>query len=116
VNELARTVARMMGVECRLVHLEPRNEVKVAFSDDSKAERVFGARNKVPLEGGIRRMAEWAKADGPRTSTFFDDIEITRNLPLSWADAATQRSTRAPSRTAIEVAELRTHHLGQCVN
>jgi nucleoside-diphosphate-sugar epimerase len=46
----------------------------------------------------------------------FMNQEITRNLPLSWADAATQRSTRASSRTAIEAAELRTHHLGQCVN
>jgi UDP-glucose 4-epimerase len=116
VNDLARTVANIMGVESRVVHLEPRNEVKVAFSDQSKAERVFGTRNKVPLEAGIRRMAEWAKAHGPRTSTLFDDIEITRNMPLSWADVRTQRSTRASSRTGIEVAELRTHHLGQCVD
>jgi UDP-glucose 4-epimerase len=116
VNQLARTVARTMGTECRVVQLEPRNEVKVAFSNHSKADRVFGTRDKVPLEEGVRQMAEWAKAYGPRTSTFFDDIEITRNLPLSWAAATTQRSTRAPSRTGIEVAELRTHHIGQCVN
>jgi len=56
VNHLAKVVATAMGKECKVKHLEPRNEVKQAFSDHSKIERVFGKRNKTSLEDGIRAM------------------------------------------------------------
>src|SRR6266480_5061257 len=46
VNELAEVVADAMGVSCNVVHLASRNEVKIAFSDHSKAERVFGEHKK----------------------------------------------------------------------
>jgi UDP-glucose 4-epimerase len=85
VNQLARTVAAAMGVECRVVHLEPRKEVKIAFSDHSKAQQVFDRRFTVPLEEGIARMAAWAKIHGVRESSTFDNIEIRRCLPALWA-------------------------------
>jgi UDP-glucose 4-epimerase len=85
VNQLARTVAAAMGVECRVVHLEPRKEVKIAFSDHNKAQHVFGRRSKVPLEEGIARMADWATFHGARESSTFDNIEISRCLPALWA-------------------------------
>jgi len=87
VNELARTVADAMDAKLRVEHLPPRNEVKIAFSDHIKAERVFGQRNKVPLAEGIRRMAEWVKAHGSRESSVFENIEILEKLPPSWAAA-----------------------------
>jgi UDP-glucose 4-epimerase len=85
-NELARVVARAMGADCKVRHLEPRNEVKIAFSDHSKAQSVFGKRNEVSLEEGIRSMAEWVKAHGAHTSSIFEDIEIAKNMPSSWAE------------------------------
>lgn len=85
VNELARVVAAAMGKECRVQHLDPRNEVKLAFSDHSKAENVFGKGNKVSLEEGIRKMAEWVKQHGSRESNVFGDIEVAKNMPPSWA-------------------------------
>ena len=48
VNELAKIVADAMGKDCRTVHLDPRNEVLVAFSDHSKVETVFGKRSSTP--------------------------------------------------------------------
>ena len=84
INDLAGMVARVMGVEPQIEHLEARKEVLHAFSDHSKAERVFGAHPQTSLEGGLRRMAEWAKEAGPRESKPFDPIEVTRNLPISW--------------------------------
>jgi UDP-glucose 4-epimerase len=68
--------------------LPPRNEVKIAFSDHSKAEQVFGHRDKTPLDEGIRRMARWVKDHGARESNVFEEIEVARNLPNSWAEAA----------------------------
>jgi UDP-glucose 4-epimerase len=88
VNHLAKVIAETMGRECKVRHLDARNEVKIAFSDHSKADRVFGGRPKTSLEEGIRRMADWVTQHGARTSGVFEGIEIERNLPPSWAAAA----------------------------
>ena len=84
VNTLAEVVARAMGAEANIVHLEARNEVQHAFSSHEKIRQVFGAANPVTLEEGVRRMADWAKETGPRQSGRFGEIEILRNLPPAW--------------------------------
>jgi len=95
VNDLAVVVARAMGAECKVKHLDPRNEVKIAFSDHSKAQSIFGEREKVSLEKGIQGMARWVNDHGSRASNIFEDIEIAKNMPNSWAGvmrtAAVQR-------------------------
>jgi UDP-glucose 4-epimerase len=88
VNYLARVVAEAMGKECRTVHLDARKEVKIAFSDHSKAEAVFGKQTRTPLEEGIRSMARWVEKHGARQSNVFEGIEVTKNLPPSWAKVA----------------------------
>jgi len=93
VNDLTRVVAQVMGKECKVVHLDPRNEVKIAFSDHSKAERVFGQQAKSSLEEGIHAMAEWVKSHGARESSIFENIEVAKNMPPSWA-----RLVRVPTR------------------
>jgi UDP-glucose 4-epimerase len=87
VNKLAQVISSAMGKECNVKHLDPRNEVKHAFSDHSKIERIFGAQRKTSLEDGIRAMTEWVKTHGARESSTFKGIEIMRNLPPSWAKA-----------------------------
>lgn len=91
VNDLARVVACAMGVECRIKHLDSRNEVNIAFSDHSKAQRVFGTRKEVPLEEGIARMANWVRVHGARASGIFENVEVVKNMPSSWAEAMHQR-------------------------
>jgi UDP-glucose 4-epimerase len=85
VNQLAEIVARAMGYPCQVNHLDARNEVKVAFSDHSKAERVFGVQNKTSLQGGIQKMAAWVRQHGARESNVFERVEIIKNMPASWA-------------------------------
>ena len=87
VNYLAKAVAAAMELAGKVEHLEARKEVKHAFSDHSKAERVFGRRGKTSLEEGLARMASWVKAHGARASGVFQNIEIMKNLPASWAKA-----------------------------
>jgi UDP-glucose 4-epimerase len=87
VQHLAQVVAAAMGTICNVRHLEPRKEVKCAFSDHSKAQRVFGIRAKTSLEEGIRSMASWVRTHGARTSRPYKDIEISKNLPASWVPA-----------------------------
>jgi len=91
VNTLAGIIAEAMGARCETVHLDPRNEVKIAFSDHSLAESVFGSKKKVPLEAGIEMMAKWVKSHGSRESSVFEEIEIPKNLPPSWASVARVR-------------------------
>lgn len=85
VNELARVVAEAMGSKCEVLHLAERNEVKIAYSDHSKAEQVFGKREKKPLVEGVRAMGAWVLQHGARESSVFQGIEIPRNMPESWA-------------------------------
>ena len=86
VNELARVVCQAMEVDSDLRHLPARNEVVHAYADHEKARRVFGGRETVGLEGGIGRMAEWARRVGAKSSREFGEIEVTKNLPPSWAE------------------------------
>jgi UDP-glucose 4-epimerase len=44
----------------------------------------------VPLEEGLRRMAEWARETGAREPVRFESVEVLRNLPPSWADGLSQ--------------------------
>lgn len=84
VNYLAETVMKAMDARSEIKYLDARNEVQHAFSSHEKVRRVFGIRNGVDLEDGIRRMAAWARQAGPRESKPFTNIEIPRNLPAIW--------------------------------
>jgi UDP-glucose 4-epimerase len=92
VNELAGLVAQAMGKACDINHLDARNEVKIAFSDHSKAEQMFGKRSKTALSEGVRSMAEWVREHGARESNIFDGIEVTRKMPASWAKVASVKA------------------------
>jgi UDP-glucose 4-epimerase len=85
VNELADAVRAAMGApEHPVIHHESRDEVKHAYSDHSKAARVFGQRRATTLEEGLDRMVAWAREHGPRSTAPFAGIEIEKNLPPSW--------------------------------
>ena len=84
VNQLAEEVMRAMGTTSEINHLPARNEVVDAWSDHSKAHRLFGHREETPLSVGLKRMADWVRQNGVRTSKPFEGIEIEKNLPPSW--------------------------------
>jgi UDP-glucose 4-epimerase len=83
---LANSVAKCMGVEPNVVHLDARNEVVNAYSSHDKAARVFGDLIKnVSLEDGLSRMSHWARTAKLRKTKAFEGIEVLKNLPPSWA-------------------------------
>ena len=84
VNELVNVVGKCFGVEPKVKHLNARNEVMHAYSDHSKAHRVFNYNSGLTLEEGIARMAAWAKKVGARQSKEFGNIEIREKLPDGW--------------------------------
>ena len=86
VNDLARAVARAMGVEPQVVHLPARSEVVHAYSSHDKVRRVFGERRLTGLDEGLSRMAAWVKKHGARESRQFGHIEVTKNFPQAWLE------------------------------
>jgi len=97
INDLVLAVNDAMGSKSEVLHLPPRNEVKVAFSDHTKARLIFGARPETSLQEGIRATARWVKSHGARESSTFENIEVKKNLPPSWS-----RSTRETDYTVID--------------
>jgi UDP-glucose 4-epimerase len=95
VNHLAGVVAKSLGKQAKKVHLPPRHEVKIAFSDHAKAEQVFGRRPKTSLEEGIEKMAVWVREHGAKQSNIFENIEVARNMPPSWAGVVGKRNADA---------------------
>jgi UDP-glucose 4-epimerase len=86
VSQLAEVVAQAMGVTPQIKQLKARNEVVHAYSAHEKARQFFGDLiQNVSLERGVSRMAAWAKKTGAREGKLFEDIEVFKNLPPSWA-------------------------------
>src|SRR5438067_5531332 len=91
VIDLAHAVAHAFGVaEPEIDFLPARKEVVHAFSDHAKLHRAFGEAPTVPLEEGLRRMAEWARETGVRDPVRFESVEVLRNMPPSWTAGPTQ--------------------------
>lgn len=88
VLDLAQAVCAEFGVPPEIEFLPARNEVKTAWADHSKCDRVFGSPASTPLSAGLHRMAEWARTAGSRTGQTFQNIELTAGLPAVWTQAA----------------------------
>jgi UDP-glucose 4-epimerase len=88
VIDLARLVCRLFGSPPDFVYLPPRHEVHHAYSDHSSLRGVFEVAKCTPIQEGLRRMAEWARAMGAQAPSLLEDIEIRDKLPESWAHLA----------------------------
>ncbi len=86
VNQLVKVIEQAMGTKARVKYLPARNEVKIAYSDHGKAQKILKARAAISLEEGVARMAMWAKTAGVKKSKKFKNIEITHKLPPSWLE------------------------------
>jgi UDP-glucose 4-epimerase len=91
VRELAEMVAHAFKVEPEITYLPARNEVMHAYASHDKVRATFGDTKPITLEVGVGRMAEWAKAKGPRATPEFDGVEVWKNFPPGW-ESAVKRS------------------------
>jgi UDP-glucose 4-epimerase len=86
VNHLAKVIMAAFGVTAPVEHLPAREEVYQAYASHEKAARILDAQARIGLEEGVRRMAAWARQAGSRKSKIFSDVEVSQNLPPSWAN------------------------------
>jgi UDP-glucose 4-epimerase len=85
VNALADLALKTFGSNLPVHHLPPRKEAYQVWATHERARKLLDAVPAVGLEEGLRRMADWARAKGIRKSRIFSGIEISRDLPPSWA-------------------------------
>jgi UDP-glucose 4-epimerase len=94
VNHLAKVIMEAFGVTTPIEHLPAREEVYQAYASHEKAARILDAKARIGLEEGVRRMAMWARQAGSRQSKIFSDVEVSQNLPPSWANMLTMASVK----------------------
>lgn len=68
----------------KVVHAEPRHEVKWAVPTYQKSIDILGFQHKTPLEEGIKRMWDWAKKQPNRLQFKWQNYEITKKLYSYW--------------------------------
>jgi UDP-glucose 4-epimerase len=84
ILELANKIAEAFGVQPHIKYLPERKEVLHAFSSHDKLFNAFNIKSTVTLDQGISSMANWVKTRGPMISKEFTNIEVMKNLPVSW--------------------------------
>ena len=89
VNDLAKEVSACFNVKPNIKYLDKRNEVDEAYSDHSKAHRIFKTGRPATLREGLKKMSAWAQKNGSRKSQEFKNIEVKINLPPSWSQPQT---------------------------
>lgn len=78
-----QSVARVLGYNPEIVHLEPRDEVKVAYCDHTKAKRDLGFRDETNLEQLVVDMFRWAEKQ-PKRGVHLMPYEIDKGMYSFW--------------------------------
>lgn len=84
INQLADIINGYFPKKTETIHLPSRLEVYQAFSNHSKAKKIFNITNITPIEIGLKNMIDYAQKIGPLKTKKFKKIEIEEKLPESW--------------------------------
>ena len=76
-------VAKRHGLDVKIVHLEPRDEVKIAYCDHSKAKRELDFKDDTNFEQLVDKMIIWAKTQ-PKREVKLMNYEIEKNMYSFW--------------------------------
>jgi UDP-glucose 4-epimerase len=82
LNDLAQIVSEITGNK-HIIHLEPRNEVKHAWSTHQKSIDLLDYKEQIDLIQGIKKMWEWARIQ-PIEEQKFMNYEIDNKLYTYW--------------------------------
>jgi UDP-glucose 4-epimerase len=83
LNEAARLVAKITGTN-DIIYLEPRHEVKHAWSSYQKSEEILDYTENTSFERGLELMWEWVKVQKPRSRIFWPKYELEKNIYSYW--------------------------------
>lgn len=83
LNEAAKLVAEVTGTN-NIVHLEPRHEVKHAWSSYEKSERLLGYVEKTSTKRGLELMWDWVNTQPERKPKYWENYELEKDLYSYW--------------------------------
>jgi UDP-glucose 4-epimerase len=87
VLELAETVRAAMGQpDHPIKHLPTRHEVRVAYTDSSRARQFFGDWQDTKLVDGVAVTAAWAKEQGPAELATQVELEVPHTDASDWVE------------------------------
>jgi len=82
---LIRDIGKCYGYNSEVVHLEPRNEVKFAYCDQTKAKNFLGFKDETILRQTFEQMFRWAM-DQPKREVKAINYELENNMYSYWRD------------------------------
>ena len=87
INEACRLVIELTGTNFKPEHVPARpNDVKYAYCTAEKSMKLLDYKTNHSLRDGLKKMIEWAKAEGQQEPTYTLPLEITKNAPKVWLE------------------------------
>ena len=71
-------------IKREIVHLEPRHEVKHAWSSYQKSEELLDYKETVDFKKGLQLMWNWVKTQEIRQPVYWKDYELEKNIYSYW--------------------------------
>lgn len=84
LNEAAKILTKITKHENGIVHLEPRHEVKHAWSTYQKSVELLDYTEDITLEEGLKIMWNWVKLQPKREKKYFDKYELDKGIYSYW--------------------------------
>jgi UDP-glucose 4-epimerase len=88
INELAATIARLIGFDLQPIYMPDRpQEVKMATCSADKARKLLGYKTKTTLEQGLVQMINYIKTRGVKKFRYHLAVEIVNDkTPRTWTE------------------------------
>jgi UDP-glucose 4-epimerase len=83
LNEAATIISDITGNK-EITHLEPRHEVKYAYSTHDKSVKLLDFKDTTDLKKGLEIMWEWAKSQPEREQKRWQSYEINKKMYSFW--------------------------------
>lgn len=83
ILDAAKTLIEVIG-DGKIVHLEPRHEVKYAWSTYQKSVDILNFEHKTSLKEGLTKMWEWAKKQPMRKQFKWNKYELDKGIYSYW--------------------------------
>jgi len=81
--KLVQKIAKKFDYNSKIVHLEPRHEVKLAYCNHDKAKKLLAFKDSTSLEKTITEMFTWAK-EQPKRKIKKMDYEVDKDMYSFW--------------------------------
>lgn len=81
--QMMKKNAQKLGFNPPIKHLEPRTEVKYAYSSHEKAQKLLNFKDETNLDQVMYDLLVWVK-NQPKRDVRYMDYEITKNLYSYW--------------------------------